>query len=550
MFNLLVPRLILVGGGRATECLESGVWLHRVSVPEEGQILSKWLEDAQAAEWAQVAQRHSSTIKAVRSRSDVDSPVRGTTWSRLVDQYLSTSPAQLVSQPTQATVEGLAPLVRIAREVVGRPSVITFLAAENRSSRGGTPPRLSELAQEVAQSAGLLNSNVVSFMRLRRRPSSQAAAHDYDNDPERAFECLMHELMSKRASVTADDYTPKEGPRLIEGVTGSGKTEFARSLHQRLLQDTERRGAFHAVNIAAVKTELLESRLRGYNKGAFTGAVVDQPGWFELADGGTLFLDEIQSAPIDFQVQLLDLLSPVSDTLEIERIGAKNSEKKRCRVRVVMATNEPVQKLLHEGRIREDFLYRIRSTLRLESLSQRLLAGAGGELVMWLLRLHRWRSAEPVLMSGGRIIESDLVDRLRRSFLPAIPDEVIDILRSYSWPGNLREFERVSFDVFLEYDRGTKLADLVDSVRRAMGTHEAKSTWQAHQREGDQIMIVRKIESLLVANDFNVSATQDGLAVYKKRSPAALKRFLRENLAHLDMSKWTSQKAKKLLRTL
>lgn len=542
--NLLSPRLIIVGRSPAPARRQGNIWVHAARVTEDSTLLATWIDEARREEWKQVWQANSVTIERLRALGDVPSPVPLKTWRELIDELLAMDPAEVVNEPNLTAVRELSPMLKLARDVVSRPSVIGFVMTPGHTLAGKSSLPSAKLASELVNGRRFLEVNSVSFIRL----SSRSVSGDVDDASDQAFDELMREFMSQLTSVAHNDYAPMEGPRLLVGKTGSGKSEFARALHQQLRTQTGRAGPFHSVNIAAVSTSLLESRLRGYFKGAFTGATSDQPGWFELANGGTLFLDEIQAAPMDFQVQLLDLLSPVSDTVEVERIGSKDGTKRRFRVRVIMATNESEASLLARGKLREDLAYRIRKRIELKSLAERLGADATSNLLTRLLRLQRWRSAPALKIEGGRIAypDAEMETRLSYSLLPDIDDEGIDLLKFHDWPGNLREFERVCFDAFLEYER-IGSTDWVRNFQEAIGVVKDEASPDIVEGGAAQARMVREIERLLVANEFNVSAIQDRLAVYKKKSPLSLKSFLRANVAYLNLDQWKSRKAQRLL---
>lgn len=534
--NTLLPRFIVVGMPAAPARRRDGVWVHAAVVSAAEALISGWIDQARGEEWRLVQQTNQPVIERLRALPGRPERLPGKTWPELVNQLLTMEPAQLVDQPELDSIKELAPLIRLAGEAVARRSVIGFL----QSSTPGALPA-AKIARELADRSRLLEDNSVSFIRLRSSVSDDAS--------DQAFDELMRQVMSQLTSVTPNDHSPKEGPRLLIGETGSGKSELARALHEKLRAQTGRSGAFKSVNIAAVSPSLLEARLRGYLKGSFTDAKADQKGWFELANGGTLFLDEIQAAPIDFQVQLLDLLSPVSDTVEVEPIGAQEGARKRFRVRVIMATNESETSLLAKGRLRKDLAYRIRARMELKPLAQRLCASTEGDLLIRLLRLHRWRSAPAIEFQAGRlaIADDDLRARIDASILPSIDRTACGVLEAHDWPGNLREFERVCFDAFLEYDR-TGSPDWVSTFQAAIGVPLEDTPIEVAAGDATQARMTREIEALLVANEFNVSAIQSKLAVYKKKSPPALKKFLRTNKVHLDLGKWASRKAQALLK--
>ena len=137
---------------------------------------------------------------------------------------------------------------------------------------------------------------------------------------------------------------------LITGESGTGKELAARAIH---FQGKRRAGRFVAINCAAVPEALMESELFGYERGAFTGAMSERVGKVELANGGTLFLDEVESIPLPMQAKLLRVL----EERAIERLGGNRHV--QVDMRVVAATNVDLAKLVREGRVREDFYYRI-----------------------------------------------------------------------------------------------------------------------------------------------------------------------------------------------
>ena len=197
-----------------------------------------------------------------------------------------------------------------------------------------------------------------------------------------------------------------EATILITGESGTGKELVARAIHS----GSSRRGApFVAVNCAAIPRDLLESELFGHVKGAFTGAIRDKEGKFQLADGGTIFLDEVGDLPLELQPKLLRVLQE----RVVEPVGGTSLQK--IDLRVVAATNADLERWIAEGKFREDLYYRLSVIpIQLPPLRERV------EDVPLLLRYFCARfGAEGV----------------------SFTKEALERLQSYAWPGNVRELE-------------------------------------------------------------------------------------------------------------
>ena len=200
-------------------------------------------------------------------------------------------------------------------------------------------------------------------------------------------------------------------PVLIQGETGSGKEVVARLVHDL---SGRAQGPFLAINCGTMNRELLESELFGHEKGSFTGAAAAKPGLVAAADGGTLFLDELAEMPTPMQVSLLRFL----DGGEYRPVGSTRSF--HADVRIVGATNQDLQTLVSQGRIRQDLFYRINAvTLRVPPLRERK------EDVPSLAEHFLQR-----LRAGGSVTR-------------ALSAEAKAVLCEYAWPGNIRELRNV-----------------------------------------------------------------------------------------------------------
>jgi len=199
---------------------------------------------------------------------------------------------------------------------------------------------------------------------------------------------------------------------LITGETGTGKELIARAIHQL---SPRRERTFVKLNCAAIPTGLLESELFGHEKGAFTGAIAQKVGRFELAHLGTLFLDEVGDIPPELQPKLLRVLQEQ----EFERLGSARTI--RVNVRLVAATNRDLTQMVADDQFRNDLYYRLNVfPVVLPPLRER------SDDIPRLVRHFTQKFARRM----GRLIES-------------IPTETMTALTQYAWPGNIRELENV-----------------------------------------------------------------------------------------------------------
>ena len=226
---------------------------------------------------------------------------------------------------------------------------------------------------------------------------------------------------------------------LITGESGTGKEMFARAIHQ---ESPRRNHPFISINCGAIPETLIESELFGYEKGAFTGAdSKGKPGKFELADQGTIFLDEIGTMPLYLQVKLLRVLQ----TREIDKIGGKRPIP--IDVRIIAATNENLEKLVDEGKFREDLYYRLNVIpIQLPPLRERK------EDIEYLSRYFIRR-----------------YNRLLNRKIERISQSALEALQSYHWPGNIRELENcVEYAINISHihDMELRLSHLPPYIRQ------------------------------------------------------------------------------------
>jgi formate hydrogenlyase transcriptional activator len=215
----------------------------------------------------------------------------------------------------------------------------------------------------------------------------------------------LEDVLSKISLVAPTDATV-----LIQGETGTGKERIACAIHELSSRST---GRLVKVNCAAIPSGLLESELFGHERGAFTGAVSQRVGRFELADRGTLFLDEIGDIPLELQPKLLRVLQEN----EYERVGSNRTL--RTNVRIVAATNQDLSELVAKGKFRADLFYRL------------------DIFPICVPPLRDRREDVPLLI---RHFVNEYAPRMNKR-IEVIPETAINAMQRYSWPGNIRELE-------------------------------------------------------------------------------------------------------------
>jgi PAS domain S-box-containing protein len=258
-----------------------------------------------------------------------------------------------------------------------------------------------------------MNNAFEEIRLLRDRLYKENLALREEIDVARMFEEIVGSSAALQVVLTkVAKVAPTDSTVLITGETGTGKELVARAIHRRSQRSAR---AFVSVNCAAIPRDLIASELFGHEKGAFTGAMQRRLGRFELADGGTIFLDEVGELPAETQIHLLRVLQE----REIQRVGS--SESLQIDVRVVAATNRDLEAAIAAGAFREDLFYRLNVfPIEVPPLRQR-------------------REDIPLLVEY-------FVDRFASKAgkkITAIDKRSLELLQSYSWPGNIRELQNV-----------------------------------------------------------------------------------------------------------
>lgn len=231
---------------------------------------------------------------------------------------------------------------------------------------------------------------------------------------------------------TAVRVAPTELTVLIQGESGVGKEAFSKIIYQL---SARKHNPFIAINCGAIPEGTINSELFGHEKGAFTGAIGERKGYFETVNGGTIFLDEIGEMPLDTQAMLLRIL----ENGEYVRVGASKVEK--TDVRVIAATNVPLQDAVQKGKFREDLFYRLSTVpIRVPSLRER------PEDIYPLFRKFC----------------SDFAEKYRSPPIQ-IDEKARMIIERYNWPGNIRELKNVAEQVSaLSIERLVTSEELLD----------------------------------------------------------------------------------------
>ena len=287
------------------------------------------------------------------------------------------------------------------------------------------PYSINELDVRVRQAAEKRNLRVDN-LRLRAQIERKSATPEIISQSEAMAEAIR--LVQRVA--------PSEASVLITGESGTGKELIAQAIHRL---STRANGAFIDLNCAAFQETLLESELFGYEAGAFSGAKARKLGLIELADGGTLFLDEVTELPAGLQAKLLRAI----ETRTFFRVGGVR--KVEVNVRIVAATNRNLDTVIADGAFRADLLYRINSfQIHLAPLRER------PEDVEPLMQ-HMLKHLSPTP--------------------PEVAPEALESLRSYSWPGNVRQLRNcLERAVLLSNDGRITVGELPPEVARTNGS--------------------------------------------------------------------------------
>src|SRR5277367_6548116 len=268
------------------------------------------------------------------------------------------------------------------------------------------------LLEQVACQVAIAVENTLQYEKATKDRDKETKQRLYLEEEIRSeFTEIIGESPALKTTLSlASVVAPTDSTVLVLGETGTGKELVARAIH-KLSSRSEK--AFVKLNCAAIPLGLLESELFGHEKGAFTGAIAQKTGRFELADRGTLFLDEVGDIPLELQAKLLRVLQEQ----EFERLGSNRTHK--VDVRLIAATHRDLPAMVKQTTFREDLYYRLKVfPVNVPALRQR--TGDVPKLVRHFAELYARRM-------NKRIEE--------------IPTEMMDALVRYRWPGNIRELQ-------------------------------------------------------------------------------------------------------------
>jgi len=295
--------------------------------------------------------------------------------------------------------------------LIGRNGVVGVLAALKRSEKAYSKEEVAFLEQVAAQVA-IAVENALDYEEAIKDRDKETKQRVYLEEEIRAEfgEIVGESPALKSALQLVSVVAPTDSSVLVLGETGTGKELIARAIHNL---STRRERAFVKLNCAAIPLGLLESELFGHEKGAFTGAIAQKMGRFELANKGTLFLDEVGDIRLELQAKLLRVLQEQ----EFERLGSNRTHK--VDVRLIAATHRDLAAMVRQGTFREDLYYRLKVfPINVPALRQRT------EDIPKLV----WHFTEFYARRMNRSIDE-------------IPAETMDALVRYRWPGNVRELQ-------------------------------------------------------------------------------------------------------------
>lgn len=299
-----------------------------------------------------------------------------------------------------------------------------------------------ESLENFYQIVNVIGNLLGMFFKLREKFESEKKAWEEQRKEltrELSEKYSLHGLIGKSKVMkgiieTVEKVAKTDSTVLILGESGTGKSLIARIIHY---ESNRREKPFLTVNCASIPETLLESELFGYEKGAFTGAYTTKKGKFEIANGGTIFLDEIGDIPLSLQAKLLRVLQEK----EIERLGSEKPIK--VDVRIITATNKDLEKLVKEGKFREDLYYRI------------------NVVPLYVPPLRERKEDIPLLIDY-------YLKELNKKYGKEVylSEDALEVLLEYDYPGNIRELINLIERIVILNNGRVTASDLPEFLRR------------------------------------------------------------------------------------
>jgi formate hydrogenlyase transcriptional activator len=369
-----------------------------------------------------------------------------------------------------AAAEGVKSMCHLP--LIGRERVLGVLSlARDRESAFGEED--AGFLGQVANQITLAVENAIAYGEIASLKDKLAQEVVYLQDEIRT-ELKFEEIVGnsdvlRRVLAELETVAPTDSTVLIYGETGTGKELIARAIHNLSSRNSN---AFVKLNCAAIPTGLLESELFGHEKGAFTGAIAQRVGRFELANRGTVFLDEVGEIPLELQPKLLRVLQE----REFERLGSTRTL--RTDARLIAATNRDLAGMVEEQKFRSDLYYRLNVfPVRVPPLRER-------------------REDIPLLV---RHFVQQFSRRMNRS-IETIPSETMSTLVRYDWPGNIRELQNV-IERAVIVSNGPALKVSLDDLRTRVPSVESSNGGGVPEDTGNMRGVLEEAErkQILVA---------------------------------------------------
>jgi transcriptional regulator with GAF, ATPase, and Fis domain len=374
-----------------------------------------------------------------------------------------------------------------------------LIQADNRDSAGMFTESDLEVSLLLGAHAALALDNAGLVSRLRVAEEKLRGENRYlkRREEKRRFESIIGTSQAMRDVLSQlEKVLDTRATVCIEGETGTGKELIASGIHYQSRRNDK---LFVAQNCAALPENLLESELFGHKKGAFTSADSDKKGLFEIADGGTLFLDEVGEMPLTLQAKLLRTLQegtirPVGSTTE-----------KQVDVRIICATNRDLAAEVERGAFRQDLYYR---------------------LMVFPIRLPPLRERRDDISLLAEHFMRRYSQEYRRS-LAGLSQEALDALKSYAWPGNIRELENEIQRLVIqtESESWIEVGELSPQIRKVEGTLSRIAPKKGTLREMMEQVERWLLTEALRDNDNNKTRTAAVLGITREGLHKKLSKF-------------------------